>query len=641
MIEAIGKKFRRALHFDFHTSPGIDNLLANFDAEKFAEQLQSAHIEYINVAARCNMGFSYYETKVGKKYPGLGSRDPLAEIITACHKRDIGVTAYFNVGLNHEMAADHRDWLKIERDGRIYRDDKKNNFFRVMCYNSPYRIHFLEQIKEVCKYDIDGIFCDCFWLRECFCPECMKEMTRLGVNMNDNDEVINYQNELRYEFANEILNALGDKRNKIKSFFNALSIDEGLNSHAEIECLTTDNVGWGYDYFDSMAAYARTMYRDRVYMSGRFQNSWGDFGGIKPFASMQNDLYDAMMNSYGISYGDHLHPIDGFESEVVSRIGKIMEEKMAYEPFTESSENVAEVGILVKSCKTKSSLPYSFVKGAVRMLKELKITYNVYDEKGNFENDRIKLLIVAGNADYDDKLKYRLRTFSQNGGKIIFAGNAVTVARDAGLLDFAEIVGEDISDNAYFTLDSSNMRWAMYEPSKIIKNINGREVSKYVKNIMNFTWDGRQATFYRPQGECSEYSAAIIKEDIACVCFDVFSAYANNFLVEHRELVSKLIDELLSEKLIDSPAMPKTATVSLTSHEEHKIFHVKTTYPEHKMSRGVIEEHTYMKSVPVSVLGEYDVFTLPDMTRVVSEKMDGRTHFETGDILGYKAFLLK
>ena len=71
MIEAIGKKFRRALHFDFHTSPGIDNLLANFDAEKFAEQLQSAHIEYINVAARCNMGFSYYETKVGKKLKNI------------------------------------------------------------------------------------------------------------------------------------------------------------------------------------------------------------------------------------------------------------------------------------------------------------------------------------------------------------------------------------------------------------------------------------------------------------------------------------------------------------------------------------------------------------------------------------------
>ena len=62
MKEVIGKKFRRALHFDFHTSPGVDNILGNFDAEKFAEQLNTAHIEYINVAARCNMGYSYYKT---------------------------------------------------------------------------------------------------------------------------------------------------------------------------------------------------------------------------------------------------------------------------------------------------------------------------------------------------------------------------------------------------------------------------------------------------------------------------------------------------------------------------------------------------------------------------------------------------
>lgn len=641
MVGVSGKKFRRALHFDFHTSPGINNLLSNFDAEKFAEELQSAHIEYINVAARCNMGFSYYETKVGKKYPGLGKRDPLAEIITACHKRNIGVTAYFNVGLNHEMAADHRDWLKVERDGRIYRDDKMNNFFRVMCYNSPYRAHFLEQVKEVSQYDIDGIFCDCCWLRECFCPECSKEMARLGIDINDNEAVLNYQNELRYEFANEILGALGDKRGKIKCFFNELSIDQKLNSHAEVECLTTDDSEWGYDYFNSMAAYARTIYKDRVYMSARFQNSWGDFGGIKTLTSMQNDLYDAMMNSYGISFGDHMHPVDGFEAEVISRIGKVMEEKMAYEPYTEFSENIVEAGILIKSCKTNSKLPHAFIKGAVRMLKELKITYNVYDENGKFENDGVRLLIVSGNEEYDEVLQQRLKRFAKNGGRIIFAGGAVTTAHGAGLLDFAEIVGEDTSDNAYFSFSDSKMRWAMYEPSKIIKNISGKEIARYVKNVMNFTWDGRQATFYRPQGELTEYSAAVVNNGIACVCFDVFSAYAHNFLTEHRDLVSMLIDELLPEKLIDSPAMPKTATISLTDHKEHKILHVKATYPEHKMNRGIIEEHTYMKSVSVSVSGEYGVFALPNMTRVVSEAKDGRTYFETGDILGYKAYMLR
>ena len=33
------EKFRRALHFDFHTMPGIDNLFGNFNAVDFAKKL--------------------------------------------------------------------------------------------------------------------------------------------------------------------------------------------------------------------------------------------------------------------------------------------------------------------------------------------------------------------------------------------------------------------------------------------------------------------------------------------------------------------------------------------------------------------------------------------------------------------------
>ena len=83
MLKTIGKKFNRALHFDFHTPPGVENIFGNFDAEKFADQLAEAHVEYVNITARCNMGFSYYNTKVGKKYPGMGDRDPFGEILDA------------------------------------------------------------------------------------------------------------------------------------------------------------------------------------------------------------------------------------------------------------------------------------------------------------------------------------------------------------------------------------------------------------------------------------------------------------------------------------------------------------------------------------------------------------------------------
>lgn len=639
MIKTVGARFGRAYHFDFHTSPGVEDILKNFDAEHFAAQLATAHIEYVNVAARCNMGYSYYNTKVGKKYPGLGERDVLDEMIKACHKRGIGVTAYFNVGLDHEIAADQPGWLKVGRDGRIYLDDKKDNFFRIMCYNSPYRAHFLAEIKEACRYDIDGLFCDCFQLRECFCPTCMADMAERGINADDNAAVLDYQNKVRLEFAKEIYDAAGDKKDRIKFYFNGLSWTVGRQTHAEIECLTGDPQ-WGYDYFDSMAAYTRTMYEDRVYMSGRFQNSWGDFGGVKPLASMQNDLYDAMMNSFGISYGDHLHPVDGFENEVVARVRQVMEEKLIYEPYTGNSENVVEVGVIIHSNDVTRRLPY-FAKGAARMLKELKIQYNVYDENGCFENDGVKLLIISEMADYGKDFKARVRDFCAKGGRVIFLGVAIELGCELGLLDFVELIGKDTRDNAYYTVADNDMRWAMYDPSVIIKNVGGTEVAKYVSNVMNFTWDGRQSCYYRPQGEPTAYSAAIIKGNAACICFDICKAYADNFLVEHRDLMKKLIDALLPEKLIDAPQMPKTATVALTKTAAHTVLHVKATYPEHKMSRGIIEEHTYMKSVPVSLKGQYEVYVLPEMKKLPGRTENGRTVFETGDLLGYRAFLLK
>ncbi len=637
MLKTIGPKFRRAVHFDFHTSPGIENIFGNFDADKFAQQLFDANVEYVNVAARCNMGFSYYNTKVGKKYPGLGDRDALQEMIDACHKKGMGVTAYINVELDHEMAADNHGWLKVDKNGRIYSDDKVDNYFRIMCFNSPYRQHFLEEIREICRYDIEGLFCDCFHLHTCYCPNCMRLMREKGIDVDDEEAVLNYQNTVRIEFAEEIKSALGDKFGKIKTYFNAMPWTVGCQTHAEIECLSTDPY-WGYDYFESLAAYTRTMYEDLVYMNGRFQNSWGDFGGVKPLASMQNDLYDAMMNSFAISFGDHLHPVDGFENEVASRIGKVMKEKMAYEPYTDGSRNVVEVGALVHSNDQTRKLPY-YVRGIARMLKELKIPYNIYNENGSF--DEVKLLFVSDNDGYDDALKARLREYAKKGGKIIFSGAGIDLGKEAGLLDYVELLGKDPDDNAYFTAKGSDMRWAMYAPSRLIKNVSGTEKAKYVSRIINFVWDGRQATFYRPQGTPSDYSAAVLGEGSACICFDIFKAYADSFLVAHRDLVEELINVFLPNRNILTADMAKTATVSLTKNDRHLVFHVKATYPEHKMNRGIVEEHVYMKSATVSLAGEHEVYILPNMEKVEAKIESGRTVFETGNVLGYRAFLLK
>jgi hypothetical protein len=626
------RPFTRAMHFDFHTMPGHTKLMQGFDAEAFADKLQENHVKYINFTARCNIGFSYYDTKVGKKYPGL-QRDLLKEVIDACHKRDIGVTAYLNAGLNHEAMIEHLDWCRVDKNGRVYQDDKVNNFFRMVCYNSGYGNHLLEEIKEIAAYDVDGIFCDCMVLRGgCYCPACTRDMITKGIDIHDENAAIAYQNQLRKDFAKRIK---GVVNKDVRLFFNSNWVD-GYTTHAEIECLSS-SMQWGRDFFYATAPYARTRIDELVYMSGRFQCSWGDFGGITNLASMQGDLYDAMLNGYELSFGDHLHPIDGLEDEVIERVGKVFAEQMLYEPYIKGAKAVVEVGVLVADIDHYDAWPYQ--QGIARMFCELKIPYNFYNEYGDFS--KMKLMVIPQKTVLSENLKQKLKDFRDNGGKMLFCGDALDVAKELGCCDYVDVVGADTSDNAYFLTKDSNMRWAIYKPKKLMKNVSGEETAKYVGNIFNFEYDGLHAYFYRPQGKVTDYSVAVTDGDTACVCFDVFIAYKEMCLTEHKKLISDLINRLLPRKFIEVDGLPASAIIGVTETAEHRIVHVKTTYAEIRNGRGIIEDHTWHPGANVSMEGEYQVSVLPSCESVGSCSKDGRTVFNTGNIIGYKAFLLK
>ena len=182
------KPMRRAVHFDFHTMPGIDNFLENFDAEEFAKQMEAANVEYINMFARCNVGFSYYDTKVGIPYPKMKGF-MLTDVLRECHKRGIGVTGYINAGLNHELARCHPEWLQMSKDGKIYRFREGGmSFFRTMCYNSEYHQYLLDEVKEVLELGVDGIFCDCMEVRPCYCANCIRRCYRFFIPCSQKNE---------------------------------------------------------------------------------------------------------------------------------------------------------------------------------------------------------------------------------------------------------------------------------------------------------------------------------------------------------------------------------------------------------------------------------------------------------------------
>ena len=86
--------------------------------------------------------------------------------------------------------------------------------------------------------------------------------------------------------------------------------------------------------------------------------------------------------------------------------------------------------------------------------------------------------------------------------------------------------------------------------------------------------------------------------------------------------------------------MPVTARIAVTENDINTIVHVKATFPEVRLGRGIIEGHVYMRSVKVSIKGEYKVRVLPTLQEVQSVVKDGETTFETGDFEGYRAFSL-
>ena len=624
------KNYSRAMHFDFHTMPGIAGLLSAFDADSFAERLCENHVEFINFTARCNIGFSYYDTAIGTKYPGL-ERDVLAEVITACHKRGIGVAAYINGGLDHELALHEHGFCKRNKEGSIYLADPKSNFFRMMCFNTPYRDHLYAEIKELLAYDIDGLFVDCMLTKPCYCPACLEKMSALGISADDEAAVWKYQESLVFEVYREIKQMI---YKDIYLYFNSNKSIPGIHTHAEVECLPSSKQ-WGSDFFYPASSFHRTHFKKRVYMTGRFQDNWGDFGGIKTLEAMQNDLYDAQTSAYDLSISDHLHPIVGLFDEVIDGVGKVFAEKMLYEPYTLGSEYVCDVGVVVDEDDYYSP---ELLRGVARMLCELKIPFDVYVESDDYFDK--KLLIFPKRIDLDETHKERLVRFKENGGKILFCGSGLDVAKECNLDASVEMLGEDSHDNAYYVLDGSDMRWGMYKTSRLMKKRGGKEIAKYAPGLFNRIYDGKHAYFYRPQGEVSDMSAAVSDGDVAYICFDAFLSYATNFLKTTKTLVGKVISTLNEEPLIKCDGLPSTSIVSITQSPTAKVLHVKVTAPTIRNGRGIIEEHTFVPSARISVRGEYKAYVLPDKTPIDVTQNNGRTVIQTKDILGYRAFLL-
>lgn len=625
------KKIKRAIHFDFHTMPKIDNFGEKFDAADFAERLSDAHVDYINMFARCNIGFSYYPTKIGTPYPGMkGSL--LGDVIEECHKRDIGVSAYLNGGLNHQLLIDNPGFMKINKDGTVYKSDRSgDNFFRTPCFNTGYRQHLLSEIKEILSLNPDGIFCDCLIVSSCYCPSCIKKMKEKGIDINDDSQVFAFAlDTLRSVFC-DIRAAVPRTKRLI---LNSHPYDDLYwhQSHVEVECLPTDSQ-WGYDYFPAIAPYYRHFGDNLIYMNGRFVRSWGDFGGVKTKAAIENDVYDALLYGYAPSVGDHLHPAYGLDDELYDNVKDIYTFVMSLEPYTDNTTPMAEAAILRNKINHKNVLNSlsDSDRGAARMLSELKISYDIVNE--DMDLSKYKLLVIPDNIEITDKLNSALCAF---GKSILSTGKSI---RDGGIWDYICEFSYDESLHGFYK--SGDSVRAMYTDG--IKMKSNFSISDRVEPYFDSGFDGLHSYYYVPYRKSEGFSAAAMCGSRAHISFNIFEAYLRYGAVFHKDLVRKILDALLPQRVISSDSLPASARASLMYGRKHNILHIKTTYPEHRGKIGVVEQHNVLaEGADITVEGEYSgVYAIPLMNEVKFSSFDGKTHITLPQICGYQAFMLK
>ncbi|MDD2708291.1 MAG: beta-galactosidase trimerization domain-containing protein [Verrucomicrobiae bacterium] len=604
---------RRAIHLDFHTMPGIYDAGREFKADEFARTLRDAQVDYITVFARCNIGFAYYPTKVGVVYPGLKT-DLLGQMVKACHRQNIRVAAYFNAGIDHVHALRHRDWCKVDREGHVYNLKEKGHFFRNPCLNTPYRQHLLDMLEEVlAKYPVDGIFLDCFDHAPCYGVECVEEMKKKGVPLDDEKRAREFYSTVTDRFMKEVMALVGKQRRPIRVCPNGFPYRK-QPTHIEIEVLPTAGY-WGYEYLPWAIRYARTLKKPYLTMTGRFHENWGDFGGLRPEHSLLFDCYNSIANGGACMVGDHMHPRGKLEKAVYQLIGKAYTQIKQLETWSVGATAVAEMAVIEPGLRDFPSNVASFdrssMMGATRLLMELKYQFDVVDGIGDLSDYRV--IILPDHVLVDDLLKKKLEKHLRNGGIIVSSAWAgLTPDKSRFALDAYKIVcgGADPCNMAFFEAirevdrDLPEMLTTIYDTGiKMTARQGGKELARLHQPYFNLgSWDGYHENLYIPPEKRAGRSAVIQCGNILHFSFPIFASYHGRAVPAYRTLVRNCLEKVFPQPMIRTQGLPSFVQATVTKKRRCTIAHLLTYMPELRGSRTqMIEEPIEVRNIQLCV----------------------------------------
>jgi len=582
----------RQIHLDFHTSPHIPAIGESFNKKHWQETLQRAAVNSITIFAKCHHGWSYHPTKVGKMHPHL-SFDLLRAQYEACKEIDINCPIYLSAGIDNLASYEHPEWREVNKDGTYAGWAKRvlDPGFHMMDFHSPYLHYLCEQIHEVVELfpGCDGIFLDIISQNQSCTRWSLEFMDSHGLDAEVEADRIRSSELALEKYYIATTAASRSNREDMPVFHNAGHIPRGKNellqyfSHLELESLPTG--GWGYDHFPSSAKYVCNLEHDFLGMTGKFHNTWGEFGGFKHPNALRYEC--AAMVAFGskCSVGDQLHPNGLLDESTYDIIGEAYREVADKEPWCAHAKQIFDIAVLSSEAENHNHRNNHADDGAGRILLEGHFLFALVDRSMDFS--QFRALLLPDDIRIDEELKQKLDTFVAEGGKLILSGKSgMWKERE----EFAFHLGVTLEGESPFVPDyiAAASEFApgfvktpmvMSARSQRIRVSDGTSLGDIHDPYFNRTYKHFCSHQHAPnQIDPSGFHAGVIHGSTLYFAHPVFSYYRTRGAVAVRDFVIKSIKHFLGSDNRITTNLPSNGRVALTSQESENRFLLHALY---------------------------------------------------------------
>ena len=625
---------KRQVHLDFHTSEHLFDIGNKFSKEQFQSTLKLAHVDAVNLFAKCHHSWFYYPTKAGNIHPNLNF-DLLGSQIEACKEIGVKVQIYFTFGWSANDAESHPEWCVRDLDGKIVTnanleekskssDPLPNYYWKFLCPNTGYHELVMSQVRDLCqRYSPDGFWFDIYQVhRHCFCESCLRDMKNAQIDCLDANAIEVFYAEKMSDHCESVCELITSYHPEANVFFNGTTaIDSSANFRQEmfknnsiqdLEDLPT--VWGGYDKLPIQSKYFLQSGYKIAAMSGKFHTAWGEFGGFKHADAIRYEAASMIAWGAACNFGDQLHPSGLMDSATYANIG------IAY-AYVKKIEEYGIGGLPVSRIGLWRTFSAIHDEGMAKILLENQINFEI----ANFSEDlsRYSVVIVPGSTCLKNDDARKLNAFADSGGHlIVLGGGALSCCNDAPIINIgAEFLGESNFDCDYISVKEDlsknlvNSPFLNFKSTRRFKPHSGTEIlAKIYDPYFSRTGEhycSHQNTPYRI--EELAHPAIIRNGTIIYIAPELDWMYMKHGARLHRDLFINVLRLVKIVPMIKT-SMPSAGRLAFLSQaQKHRyVAHLLYAPPMQRGNCEVIEDMPPLYDVPLR-------FNLPE--KIISARL--------------------